>query len=99
MLFANPDCIKLPLDLLRIWIHEANRVYRDKLIDLEDQQLMDRIIKELVRKQFDEQFLEAAMFHQPLLYSHFSLGIGDPKYSPVTSLAVSSRLRSKSLIL
>ena len=30
---------------------------------------------------------EAALFEQPLLYSHFATGIGDPKYMPITDTA------------
>ena len=36
MLFSTPECLKSPVDLVRLWLHEANRVYGDKLIDTKD---------------------------------------------------------------
>ena len=84
ILFAPHDCIKGPVELVRIWIHEANRVYRDKLVDKEDQESFDRIVRDLVHKSFED-IPEAQIFQEPLLFCHFSQGIGEPKYMPVTS--------------
>ncbi|KAI8492612.1 Dynein heavy chain 9, axonemal [Branchiostoma belcheri] len=28
MLFSMPDCVKAPLDLVRLWLHESSRVYQ-----------------------------------------------------------------------
>lgn len=53
MLFASTDCVKSPVDLLRLWMHEANRVYRDKLVDSKDLEDFDKLIKESVKKSFE----------------------------------------------
>jgi hypothetical protein len=34
-------------------MHEANRVYRDKLVEEEDISLYDKILKDVVKKSFE----------------------------------------------
>jgi dynein heavy chain len=53
MLFSGPECAKTPVDLLRLWMHESKRVYRDKLVDEKDIETFDKIIKETVKKNFE----------------------------------------------
>ena len=36
ILFSTSECAKTPVDFLRLWLHEASRVYGDKLIDKSD---------------------------------------------------------------
>ena len=56
MLFSTPDCLKVPTDLVRLWMHEAQRVYKDKLVDEADLQLYDKIVKDSVKKAFEVQW-------------------------------------------
>ncbi|XP_013068368.2 dynein beta chain, ciliary [Biomphalaria glabrata] len=86
LLFAQSECCKVPSDLVRLWIHEADRVYRDKLIDEKDLETYDKLKKEVVKKSFEE-MPDDVIFKLPLIYSHFAQGIGDPKYLPVESWA------------
>lgn len=53
MLFAGPECAKVPAELLRLWMHEASRVYRDKLIDEKDMEMFDKLIKDNIKKSFE----------------------------------------------
>ena len=53
ILFAMPDCAKTPLELVRLWLHEANRVYRDKMVDKTDMDLYDKIERDMVKKCFE----------------------------------------------
>jgi dynein heavy chain len=39
--------------MIRLWMHEANRVYRDKLVEEEDISLYDKILKDVVKKSFE----------------------------------------------
>ncbi len=36
ILFTTAECLKTPMDMVRLWIHEASRVYGDKLIEAKD---------------------------------------------------------------
>ena len=56
MLFAMPDCAKTPVELVRLWMHEASRVYRDKLLDESDFELFDKVIKDCTKKTFEVNF-------------------------------------------
>ncbi|XP_075803650.1 dynein axonemal heavy chain 11 [Microtus pennsylvanicus] len=82
ILFASPECLKCPEDLLRLWLHESSRVYGDKLIDTDDCDLFHRKMLEAAHKYFkgaDERML----LQQPLIYCHFATGTEDPCYMPV----------------
>ena len=48
-----PDCAKTPTDLVRLWKHEAERVYRDKLVDEKDLESYDKLLKDVIKKSFE----------------------------------------------
>ena len=48
-----PEAIKTNTDLLRLYIHEAERVYRDKLTDERDMESFDKLVKDVVKKSFE----------------------------------------------
>ena len=48
-----PDCCKVPTDLVRLWMHESRRVYMDKLIDGEDHETFNKVLKQSVQKAFE----------------------------------------------
>lgn len=52
-LFSTPDCLKTPQDLVKLYLHESNRVYRDKMMGEKDFNIFDNIQAELVKKFFD----------------------------------------------
>ena len=53
ILFSTPDSLKSPLDLIRLWNHECNRVYKDKLVDNQDLDQYDKIQLDFNRKFFE----------------------------------------------
>lgn len=50
MLFARGDALPIPSHIIRLYVHEATRVYRDKLVNYEDQKVFDRLLHEALRK-------------------------------------------------
>jgi dynein heavy chain len=53
ILYAKPDAIKTPNELIRIYVHEAERVYCDKLVDKEDFDNFYKIERETMKKSFE----------------------------------------------
>ena len=53
LLFSTPESLKSPMDLIRLWNHECNRVYRDKLVDDKDMEHFDKIQLDFNRKFFE----------------------------------------------
>lgn len=41
------------MDLVRLWMHECDRVYRDKLVDEKDMENYDRIQADITKKIFE----------------------------------------------
>ena len=41
------------MDLVRLWMHECDRVYRDKLIEERDMEYYDRIQQDITKKIFE----------------------------------------------
>ncbi|CUT99220.1 dynein beta chain ciliary [Echinococcus multilocularis] len=99
LLFSKDECLKAPLDLLRLWIHETERVYADKLTDASDQTAFDKLLHDFVIKQFTELDVEeSVIFSKPLLYCHFIQGFGDPRYLPVESNDTLEKLLNDALV-
>uniref|UniRef100_A0A8C3IZN2 DYH9 protein n=1 Tax=Chrysemys picta bellii TaxID=8478 RepID=A0A8C3IZN2_CHRPI len=75
ILFSTPECLKAPQDLVKLYLHESNRVYRDKMIDETDFSTFDKMQTEMVKKFYDVSIMN--------MYCHFARGVGEPKYMPV----------------
>ncbi|XP_053528697.1 dynein axonemal heavy chain 9 isoform X1 [Artibeus jamaicensis] len=85
ILFSSVECIKSTQDLVKLYLHEANRVYRDKLVEEKDFDLFDKIQIEVVKKIFDDIEETVEQTQSLNMYCHFANGIGEPKYMPVQS--------------
>ncbi len=53
ILFTTPECIKTPVDFVKLWLHEASRVYGDKLIDIKDMEQFLNIKADIARSAFE----------------------------------------------
>ncbi|KAG7491786.1 hypothetical protein MATL_G00007500 [Megalops atlanticus] len=85
VLFSTSDCLKTPHDLVKIYLHESNRVYRDKMVEEKDFGAFDKMQSDMVKKFYEdiEETLEETKVMN--MYCHFASGIGEPKYMPVQS--------------
>ncbi|XP_061653101.1 dynein axonemal heavy chain 11 [Phyllopteryx taeniolatus] len=79
ILFAQPECIRYPMDLVHLWLHESSRVYSDKLMEEKDVELFNKILLDTGKRHF-EGIEESIFIHQPLVYCHFAQGVGEPRY-------------------
>ncbi|XP_007888401.2 dynein axonemal heavy chain 11-like [Callorhinchus milii] len=83
ILFATPECVGLPIDLVHLWLHESSRVYADKLMEEKDIEHFYKILIETTKRYF-EGFDEHLFTQKPLIYCHFAKGVGELQYLPVT---------------
>ncbi|XP_039947795.1 dynein beta chain, ciliary [Bactrocera tryoni] len=94
VLYANFETCPNPNMLLRLWVHECNRVYGDKLVDRTDMANYRKLIGDMVRKGI-ETFSEDIVFHRPHIYCHFAKGLSDIKYMPISDWDRLHRLLSE----
>ncbi|XP_005399408.1 PREDICTED: dynein heavy chain 9, axonemal isoform X2 [Chinchilla lanigera] len=88
ILFSSVECVKSTQDLVKLYLHESNRVYRDKMVEEKDFDLFDKIQTEVLKKIFDDMEETVAQTRSLNMYCHFASGIGEPKYMPVQSWEV-----------
>uniref|UniRef100_A0A667HU43 Dynein axonemal heavy chain 9 n=1 Tax=Lynx canadensis TaxID=61383 RepID=A0A667HU43_LYNCA len=84
ILFSSVECVKSTQDLLKLYLHESSRVYRDKMVEEKDFDLFDKTQTEAVKKIFDVS-ITVEQTRSLNIYCHFANGIGEPKYMPVQS--------------
>ncbi|XP_059938625.1 dynein axonemal heavy chain 9 isoform X2 [Mesoplodon densirostris] len=85
ILFSSVECVKSTQDLVKLYLHESNRVYRDKMVEEKDLDLFDKIQAEVIKKIFDDLQETVEQTQSLNMYCHFANGIGEPKYMPVQS--------------
>ncbi|ETE67846.1 Dynein heavy chain 9, axonemal, partial [Ophiophagus hannah] len=83
ILFSTPECLKTPQDLVKLYLHESNRVYRDKMVDDKDLIVFDKMQVEAVKKFYDDIEESLEQTRKMNIYCHFAKGVGEPKYMPV----------------
>ncbi|CAH8640372.1 unnamed protein product [Heterobilharzia americana] len=96
LLFSGNECIRQPTDLIRLWMHECERVYSDKLIEREDVETFEKILADITKKCFEDMD-ENVLFAKPNMYCHFTQGIGEPKYLPIVNMNELSKLLNEAL--
>ncbi|KAF1569339.1 UNVERIFIED_CONTAM: Dynein heavy chain 9, axonemal, partial [Eudyptes robustus] len=83
LLFSTPECLKQPQDLVKLYLHESNRVYRDKMVEEKDYGTFDKIQLEMVKKFYDDIEETLEQTKRMNVYCHFAKGISEPSYRPV----------------
>ncbi|XP_056673432.1 dynein axonemal heavy chain 9 isoform X2 [Monodelphis domestica] len=83
ILFSTVESVKTTSDLVKLYLHESNRVYRDKMVEDNDFDNFDKIQIEVVNNFFDDMDKTLEEIKRLNMYCHFANGIGEPKYMPV----------------
>ena len=94
---AQPQYYRnMPINLVRLWVHECNRVYYDRLILPEDRDLYRAFLKNAL-KHFDQK--EEEIMAEPLIYTSFvSKCEGhDDVYTPIRDMAQLKTVLEKKL--
>ena len=52
-MFSTPACLKAPIDFVRLWLHEASRVYGDKFIEEKDMETFAKLKNDVVKTSFE----------------------------------------------
>lgn len=73
--------------LLRLWYHESCRVFQDRLVNDEDRDWFDKLLKEKMTKNF-ETSVEEVINIEPLLYGdQLSTSVDNKVYGEITDHA------------
>ncbi|NXS46386.1 DYH9 protein, partial [Balaeniceps rex] len=97
LLFSTPDCLKQPQDLVKLYLHESNRVYRDKMVEERDYDTFDKIQREMVKKFYDDIEETLEQTKRMNVYCHFAKGISEPSYRPVPTWEVLNQILMEAL--
>lgn len=52
-MFSNNECLTQPSDLIRLWLHECQRVYGDKLTEEKDIDAFSKLQLDIFKKNFE----------------------------------------------
>ena len=73
-------------DLLRLWCHECNRVFEDRLVNTEDRDWFQKLLQTRMSMDFDLDSTEV-LGTGPLLYGDFMVANTDNKqYEEITNM-------------
>ncbi|KAF4519850.1 hypothetical protein B566_EDAN005192, partial [Ephemera danica] len=97
LLFSTADCLNIPTDFVRLWMHETQRVYGDKLVDEKDIEQFAKIQGDIIKKNFEE-IDETLVAEKPNIYCHFAQGIGEPKYMSIGDWGSLNKLLQEAML-
>lgn len=95
LLVAKPEAIKEPDNFVRLWTHESERIYGDRLITSEDLTKFRNVLGDIVKKNFARYNMNKyfADNPEPLVFAHFVAGLEENMYDQFPSIdALSDRL-------
>lgn len=71
LLFSTNECLQVPSDVIRLWLHETHRVYGDKLVDEKDIESFYKFQIDILKKNVEE-IDEGTVLEKPNIYCHFA---------------------------
>ena len=89
LLAAKPEAIKEPDNLIKLWIHESERIYGDRLSSAENIATYKFVVADLVKKSFSKynlsKYFQGAN-PEPLVFAQFVSGIEEKLYDQFGSI-------------
>ena len=96
MLMSKPEQVTDSLKLVQLWLHESERTYCDRLVNLMDAKKYKELALEQAKKYFKE-MSPTQLTAEPLIFCHFAQGVGDKIYDNVKTFADLSGLLTGAL--
>ncbi|XP_028842651.1 dynein heavy chain 9, axonemal-like isoform X2 [Denticeps clupeoides] len=97
ILFCTSECLKTPQDLLKIYLHESSRVYRDKMVEEKDFSTFDKLQSDMVKKFYEDMDVVVEETRRLNMFCHFAVGLDNSRYMPVQSLEILNRTMLEAL--
>eukprot|EP01012_Entosiphon_sulcatum_P019543 TRINITY_DN24443_c0_g2_i1.p1 TRINITY_DN24443_c0_g2~~TRINITY_DN24443_c0_g2_i1.p1 ORF type:complete len:4685 (-),score=794.60 TRINITY_DN24443_c0_g2_i1:231-14285(-) len=99
LLRAHSHTVPTAAKLLRLWVHEASRVYGDRLTDDEDSKLFSDLLTVVCANNFQNELDVQELLREPLLFCSFLEGNAGPEspYDEVPDYATLHKLLEGSL--
>ena len=83
LLIAKPEAIKEPDNFIKLWVHESERIYSDRLVSYDNITTYKNIVSDLVKKSFARFSLQKYFQPQnpePLIFANFVASLEDKLY-------------------
>jgi len=97
LLVAKPEAIREPDNLIKLWLHESERIYGDRLVNADHLAQYRLLSADIVKKNFGKFNLSkyfALPTPEPLIFAYFVGGLDDKLYDQFPNMdALSARLR------
>ncbi|KAG6458751.1 hypothetical protein O3G_MSEX011030 [Manduca sexta] len=87
MLMLDPRCVKDEDDVIRLWYHEHQRVYQDRLVNNEDRQWFVNLLNKKIRTEFGKKSSDVIGGRLMLFGDFMDLGAEDRKYVEIVDRA------------
>ncbi|KAK2951927.1 putative Dynein beta chain, ciliary [Blattamonas nauphoetae] len=81
---AVPELIKNPIQLCRMWRHESERVYSDRLVSFDEMKTFDNHMEQVLDANFSDVGDRESRAARPLCFSPFSQGYGTRSYNEIS---------------
>jgi dynein heavy chain len=96
---CKPGVIREAEQIAKLWIHEASRVFHDRLVDNEDREWFGRVIEDLLGRQFRIKWTYEEIFKENKIYFSDLLKIdsGTRDYEEVKEIKKISKLLENKL--
>ena len=100
LLMSQPDQFNHTTKMAKLWLHESERVYADRLVSPSDLESYNKMAVAVCKKYFnipdiDDYYKKKDA--KPLIFCHFAQGLGDPVYNEVVDFAALGKTLTEAL--